>query len=710
MSHSKESFDASPPDAEEGDTLWSTVLGTLTIERDQLLSAAMLTSTSTQTFAGLFGAVVATFLVDSYKQLSPPDNSSLAQGVNITNTLLSQLLLAQNITPQGLVDISPPFTVRKMDNIINTLFASALELALISALLVMMVLDWQSDAIRSQARPSIETIERYSLRRLHIYEALEHYGVDRSATFIFGLMHLAVMLFLLGLCLTLQPSQTFTGAMASAISGLALFAYVLASLIPLIDPQCPYYTPLSFIFHSLIYGGTSVVAFIVLSVANLIAALGSWVRNGAIVLSDASPRPFLRYLKAPILSARIAGPLMVAVLSRKSSAELDQISARKFAPPSSRKTLSGRQLKYLATRVKAHLVRSPEAMRYLARAKLDINRDGVSDILVNLRNTRAAMENLVVAFRDVDTVYAAEGSVRLLQMLLSADNPADLLTQARSNQDARWRHMAPILETFPAFAQRVGRQCAQALRQQDSTLHAAVASLRWTLIFSLGNIQGRPYEPEHPGFTAWNNIRSLLTSLSAVDGLRMCKVSSGDHENLDDLFGNLWVDPRLELASRNALSLLMAVDSCGWSPGAWQKPDETYVPTGSPGMWDWRRALPSRNERSDMAQDYIDVRDELWKAAAPSAGPDASNVASCALRALHDLETIVKKPEGRAPSIAESRTSGRLSDGPSHERPVPSPSSAYGLPFHQSEDRPDDEETKLLPSGRTGNVSPLYLK
>ncbi|VDB95463.1 unnamed protein product [Peniophora sp. CBMAI 1063] len=610
-------------------------------------------------FSGLLSATVAIFLVDGYKGLYPDPRTHTTDVLVQTNALLAQVALASNSTLIPVVNLQP-FHPPGTAITVNTLWSLSLVTSVLSALLAMMVQDWLGNSMRNEARPAAETIERYAMKRLHAYTAFERYGVDQLATLTIGLVHLAVIFFLVGLSIHLSPVHSTPAIAVATLSATAALLYIVASALPLFDPKCPYHTPLSCLLSAIVYGSITLTACIILYVVNARAAVQSWMANKRVSIRDLDPRQILAYLKTPISSARILRPLLGGILRRKSSEELDQIVDRAFELPADETLVAGRALAYLSTRTRAHLVKSPDAARYFARCVLSMDQDGVPEFFVNLRNNRSAMAKLAVAFQHVETTLAAEGSIRLLQMLLSADNPADLLTQARSNQDARWRHMAPILETFPAFAQQVGQQCVQALRQRDSTLHAAVASLRWTLIFSLGNIQGYPYRPEHPGFKARNNIRSLLTSLNLVHSLSMCKVSSDDHENLDDLFKDVAIDPRLELGSRNALSLLMVVNDCGWGPGAWQKPDEAYTPKGAPGMWDWCRLFGLKgpvkeHAPSDCLRDLMEKT--RFKTHMPSvtdfAGLGPAEFDKIVADRLLDLSTIVDLKASAAAEAGE---------------------------------------------------------
>ncbi|VDC03417.1 unnamed protein product [Peniophora sp. CBMAI 1063] len=531
----------------------------------------------------------------------------------------------------------------------------------------MMVQDWLGTSAGTEAPPVTESVERYALRCLHSYTALKRYGVDQLATLVIGLVHSAVVLFLVGLSLSLGPLHSVPGLSVAILSALAALLYTIASIIPLVDPQCPYRTPLGYVLYGVFYGAITFLACATLYLVNASAAVRSWVKNKKIAFRDLDPRQIWAFLGDPVSSARVLRPLLGGILHGKTNQELDQIVQRAFEPVRTEKFIAGRALAYLSAQTRAQLVKSPVALRHFARCLLNMEHKGVSDFFVNIRNDKVTMVRVARAFDRIDSVRAAVGSIRLIQMLLIAENSADNLSQIHSNQDIRWRHMAAIVSVFPKFAEQVGMRNAEALLEQDTTIVTAVASLRWTLIEALGQVQGNPCAPDHPGFQARRNLQSLLAALDTVGGLHLLKVSSNDHENIDVLLQDHSEGSRIELASRNAFTLLAAVSDCNWRPGDWKRPDTGYIPAGRPGMWEWRRQFsldsttvgkePSERLSTFLRQECVitSVRARTGSAALGTLGLDP-----VAHDALRDLSSIVILDDATTAPSAPDNNDPRL--------------------------------------------------
>ncbi|VDC04363.1 unnamed protein product [Peniophora sp. CBMAI 1063] len=594
-------------------------------------------------FSGLFAATVAIFLVDSHKSLSPGPSADSA----LTNALLAQLVLASSVTPVTAVDIEP---VRPTHTaiVVNTLWYLSLVISLICAVLATMVQDWLKESAVEDVRPSVATIERHGLTRLYSHTALERSRLDHLPTCVVGLMHSAVALFLIGLSLYLFPLHSTPGFAVAIASGLGALFYGLVSVAPLIDQEGPYYTPLSYILSVAFYSSAVLIASTLMYIVNVCAAAKDWISNKHVAFGDLDPRQVFMFLGDPALSVRIIGPLCHWVLRSRSMEELDELLERAFEPLQGRPVLAGRALAFLATRMRAYLLKHPEAMRYLSRCLLSLEYQSVCDFFIRLRSSRAVMERLVAVFQNIDSVFAAVGAMRFLQMLVSAESHVDNQSQAHSNQDHRWRYMEPVLAAFPAFAKQVGEQADKALRQRDPVLHTAVASFRWTLIQSLGAVEGEPCTAEQPGFLAKTSVHSMLITLESVESLRMRTASATDHPQLETLLQDSSTDPRLELSTRNALTLLDCVQLCDWQPGDWHKPDLNYLRKGMPSMWEWPRLygchgsgtspLASKTLRELLSQDRVKVSMQRSSA---TLVPDALRLEPVAIHALRDLASVV---------------------------------------------------------------------
>ncbi|KZV68161.1 hypothetical protein PENSPDRAFT_558638, partial [Peniophora sp. CONT] len=156
-------------------------------------------TTGILTFTGLFAATVAAFVIESYKMLSPDTGAQ-------TVILLAQLVAATNTTPAvPPSDIqSGPFIAAETAVLVNSLWFLSLVISLVCALLATLIQEWTRDFLRDiQRRTADMPIEEYGLNHVYVRLGVERYGLDKVATIIVALMHLAVALFLVGLILFL---------------------------------------------------------------------------------------------------------------------------------------------------------------------------------------------------------------------------------------------------------------------------------------------------------------------------------------------------------------------------------------------------------------------------------------------------------------------------------------------------------------------------
>ena len=135
-----------------------------------------------------------------------------------------------------------------MDIWVNSLWFAALELSMLSALLATMAQVWTRAQRRAQG--PTETLEHYALKRLKEYLVIERYSLDNTVTISIALMHMAVILFLTRFTHLLFTMSSTPALVIAVTSGTAGLFYVIASIILLFDPHCPYYTPLSYLLMS----------------------------------------------------------------------------------------------------------------------------------------------------------------------------------------------------------------------------------------------------------------------------------------------------------------------------------------------------------------------------------------------------------------------------------------------------------------------------
>ncbi|SJL16763.1 uncharacterized protein ARMOST_20292 [Armillaria ostoyae] len=203
-------------------------------------------------FAGLFSAVVTTFVVQTSQSLQVDYGQ-------VTATLLFELIDVQRAAANGTLvnnvprsDLTPfsDFHPTISDSLINGLWFTSLSFSLATALFAVLTKQWIHQYI---AMPSGTPQDRCRVRQFR-YMGLEQWGVG----FIIGLLPLLLSMslgiFLVGLVLFLVPLQAVIASIVGSITFISFAAYIVSNFLPIMYPSCPYKTPLSqYIFLSYAY-------------------------------------------------------------------------------------------------------------------------------------------------------------------------------------------------------------------------------------------------------------------------------------------------------------------------------------------------------------------------------------------------------------------------------------------------------------------------
>ncbi|KAK0462437.1 uncharacterized protein EV420DRAFT_1734782, partial [Desarmillaria tabescens] len=173
-------------------------------------------------FAGLFSAVVTSFVAQTSQSLQP-DYTAMSASLLYESVLLQRAIA--NGSPVNSIASSPlnpniPFVPAATYVWVNGLWFTSLSLSLTTALVAVLVKQW-----------------------LHHYVALPS-GTSRDRRLLPVLMHLALAIFLGGLVVFLHPLQVALSWIICTATVLLYTAYVTATILPIFFPQCPYRTPL----------------------------------------------------------------------------------------------------------------------------------------------------------------------------------------------------------------------------------------------------------------------------------------------------------------------------------------------------------------------------------------------------------------------------------------------------------------------------------
>ncbi|KAK7685562.1 hypothetical protein QCA50_011429 [Cerrena zonata] len=192
-------------------------------------------------FAGLFSAVVTTFIVESYRSLQQ-------QPEDTTNQLLlrisSQLATISNSSKVNDIDISlpviVPFKASTSSVVTNTLWTASLVIALITASLGILVKQWFHEFMAYDTHDSRLQIATRFFRN----QGMKDWMVFELAASLPLLLQTALVLFFIGLSAFLRELNPVVGWVTTGIMLVWITIFLFTTLAPAFSSQCPYKTPM----------------------------------------------------------------------------------------------------------------------------------------------------------------------------------------------------------------------------------------------------------------------------------------------------------------------------------------------------------------------------------------------------------------------------------------------------------------------------------
>ncbi|KAK0216237.1 hypothetical protein IW262DRAFT_1299477 [Armillaria fumosa] len=194
-------------------------------------------------FAGLFSAVVTTFVVQTSQNLQVDYGQ-------VTATLLFELIDVQRAAANGTLvnnvprsDLTPfsDFHPTISDSLINGLWFTSLSFSLATALFAVLTKQWIHQYI---AVPSGTPREKCHIRQFR-YMGLQQWGVGFIIGLLPVLLSMSLGIFLVGLVLFLAPLQVTIASVVGTITFISFAAYFVSNVLPIMYPSCPYKTLLS---------------------------------------------------------------------------------------------------------------------------------------------------------------------------------------------------------------------------------------------------------------------------------------------------------------------------------------------------------------------------------------------------------------------------------------------------------------------------------
>ncbi|KAG8703091.1 hypothetical protein FRC08_003079 [Ceratobasidium sp. 394] len=193
-------------------------------------------------FAALFSAISTAFVIESSKTLQPDPTETSAQ----TLSLISQTLLAMaNTQPGSAFNFTPPepspFVAPTSAVWVNTLWFLSLSLSVAVSLIAMLGKGWARGYVAELTGMPYQQARTRQQR----WEALQKWRMPEVVMLLPSLLHLALLLFAVGLTIQLWNIHLGTAIPVLVVTFIAIGAYTVSTILPLFHNHCPYNTPVS---------------------------------------------------------------------------------------------------------------------------------------------------------------------------------------------------------------------------------------------------------------------------------------------------------------------------------------------------------------------------------------------------------------------------------------------------------------------------------
>ncbi|KAH9989253.1 hypothetical protein BJV77DRAFT_1185869 [Russula vinacea] len=243
--------------------MWNIYLDEVKEDDKQIADSWKEGSTGILIFTGLFSVIVAAFIIEFYKKLLPDSGEQ-------TVDLLGQISKQLSNFPSGNLSITAnqPSPPRASMIWANAMWLISLVLSLTSALIATQLQQWARSYVDT---PNFLSEPKKRARvRLFLFLGTESYKMRYIVQLAYSLLHISVYLFFGGLVIVFHTVHKNVAIAVDVAVGLFGLAYIILSILPCLDVQCPYRTPVSYILW---YPWHSVVSFTTLGLGWLLGKI-----------------------------------------------------------------------------------------------------------------------------------------------------------------------------------------------------------------------------------------------------------------------------------------------------------------------------------------------------------------------------------------------------------------------------------------------------
>lgn len=220
------------------DELWKKYLEEIEKQDNEMVERWKGEADSTIIFAGLFSAVVAVSIVESYKWLSPDSGS---ETVVLLTQISRQLVNISNGIPLESIESSPPFKASGSVLMVNVMWFGSIVLCLAGSVFATLI---QESARRYQALtqgcPTLH--ERARLRTL-LLNGIGKFKIDLLHHLLGMSMHVSILLYCVGLLIYIFTIEKLLGFLALIYLLIFYLIYATFTFTPIFFFDSPYGTP-----------------------------------------------------------------------------------------------------------------------------------------------------------------------------------------------------------------------------------------------------------------------------------------------------------------------------------------------------------------------------------------------------------------------------------------------------------------------------------
>ncbi|KAG8725277.1 hypothetical protein FRC09_003561 [Ceratobasidium sp. 395] len=181
-------------------------------------------------------------VIESSKRLQPDPAETATQTLQAISQILIAISNGKPVDSFTSSDVSPSqFSTFRSSVLVNALWYLSLTLSVAVSLVAMVSKSWCNVFMSNRTGPKYEQ----GRRRQRKWNAIERWGMENVFVYLPALMHLALLLFALGLSVYLWDLCVSVAVPVFFVTVVVVSLYAVATTLPLVHEDCPYSTPLS---------------------------------------------------------------------------------------------------------------------------------------------------------------------------------------------------------------------------------------------------------------------------------------------------------------------------------------------------------------------------------------------------------------------------------------------------------------------------------